>query len=224
MKNPIELPAKTTTVDVVELICAFWETWIVYYGTAPKPISVQILTAQWALETGWGKACMNYNLGGVKSVPGDGWCWQHFKTRELLTKTQAKSLKDDLKFGHLVELAGFSDGRVIVYLLPPHPGSRFRAFSTLKEGAFHQLAFLARKVPKAIVSVTYGFPNDFCRELKKARYYTASLNTYSKTLFGCLNMIKKTRVDWCSLPIMSDHEKDSLRGLLALTAEGMRSE
>lgn len=47
--------------------------WAVQLGAQPSPVSLAILCAQVALETGNGRACFNHNLGNFKSYGGRNW-------------------------------------------------------------------------------------------------------------------------------------------------------
>lgn len=140
---------KATVADVFAALCK----------AAPElPRSgVLVLLSQYALETGLGRACHNYNLGNAKHITGDGHKWTMFRCSEIIN-------------GHEV----FFD--------PPHPQTWFRAFDTLEEGAADYVAMLRRRFAVAWPAVERGDVASFGHMLKAAHYYTADESAYVRAL------------------------------------------
>lgn len=135
-------------------LVAGWRTF--FGGDAPRQ-AIVLLMAQSAHETGEWKYVHNFNIGNVKAVEGDGYDWTMFRCRE----------KD-------------KDGKD-VWLDPPDPGTRFRAFRSLTEGAIDHLAFLygRPRYAKAWAELATGNPYKFAAALRVAGYYTDSVKVYA---------------------------------------------
>jgi len=156
---PGELPNELTRVDADNLGGAVVQAWQRLWSEMPRRESVLVLLAHSALETGRWKSCHCWNLGNVKSRVGDGRDWTHYRCNEV------------------------EHGRVVWYD-PPHPQTRFRAFRSLEEGTVDHLAFLRgnRRYAQAWPYVLAGEPRAFVRELKKAGYFTATLEPYENSV------------------------------------------
>ena len=152
-----ELPDRLTPCAVADVGLALYVAWRELFGEEPGRGSLLVLLAQWALETGRGKACHCYNLGNAKSVDGDGYDYTFFRCNEVI-------------------------GGRVVWFDPPHPACRFRAFETLEAGAADYLALLHRRFASAWPAVLAGDPADFAHRLKAARYYTANEAAYAAGL------------------------------------------
>ncbi len=63
---------RTTKLSGSEAKAALAQGWRNVYGEEPNEKTQQILLAQWSLETGRGKAMMNYNFGGIKGTGPTG--------------------------------------------------------------------------------------------------------------------------------------------------------
>ena len=150
MSEPRRLEAVVTPVKTAEVIAALWHAWRSYWGTSPpKRESIQLLAAQWALETGWGKSCMCYNLGNVRGSTTDGCCWQFYKCNELLPIDQATRL---VQVGRgLVYITSEVGDKVWTWFVPDHPGSRFRAFESLEAGALDYMTIMMRRFSASLL-------------------------------------------------------------------------
>jgi hypothetical protein len=144
---------KATPLETREAILAAWRS---LFGTEPSKQTLCVLLAQWALETGRGKACFCWNLGNMK-YPGPpvqlGECgdWQFYACNEII-------------------------GGKTVWFYPPNRGCCFQAFGTLTEGCIAYLGLLARRYAKcgAWDALVAGDPSAYSKALKRGGYYTAA--------------------------------------------------
>lgn len=120
-----------------------------------------VIWVQWALETGRGRACANFNLGNTK-----------------VTRSQAEA---GVPFFMLPNTWEIEHGRRVVYQ-PPHEQTWFRAFDSLADAMTHHLGFLARRYGTAWQYAREGDPTAFALALKKGGYYTGSEVVYAGSL------------------------------------------
>lgn len=166
---------KTPTTDP-ELFKALYEV----APELPRK-GICVLMAQWALETGRGRSCMNYNLGNIKAPLSKDHCY--FPTYERLTREQGDDLLLHSTPAHPVKMLRIlPSGFMLVRIEPDHPGCRFLAFDTLREGAESYIAHLRTRFSKAWEPVEKGDPVEFAIALKKAHYYTADVGVYAKNM------------------------------------------
>lgn len=167
--EPRELPNELTHVTANELGGALVKAWGHLWQEVPRRETVLVLLAQSALETGRWRSCHNFNLGNIKSRPGDGRDWTYFRCNEV------------------------EHGRTVWYD-PPHPACRFRAFRTLEEGAVDHLAFLRgmKRYAQAWPMAIAGDPRAFVGELKRAGYFTASLEPYATSVASIYHDFDRT--------------------------------
>jgi len=216
-----KLPAVKTPIATVELIPALWNAWNTFFGAPPAHReSIWILTAQWGLETGWGKACYQYNLGNVKSVEGDGHDYQYYTCNEILPLAQAQRYATKSPATAKITTVR-SDGKAVIWFYPEHPGCRFRAHKSLDEGVMDHLRLLVRRFDRAWPEIVEGDVTGYAHALRQQGYYTADEASYTKTLQGCVKIAAKAEVDYDSLPFLGQTEKDRLKGVIALTASQM---
>jgi hypothetical protein len=214
---PKEFPDKLTPVGKPELIEALWYAWLVYFGSAPpKRECLWVIAAQWALETGWGKSMHNYNLGNVKSSDGDGYDWCYYECNEAIPKAMAERYQSRDP-AHAKITAYRNDGNCWIWFYPPHTGCRFRAFETLNEGAVDQIKILANRFSRSWPAVLTGDPVRFVHELKMTGYFTADEIPYRNGVLSIFNTISKMPIDYDSLPIFTDAEKQRIDNLVAMT-------
>ncbi len=71
-REPTVVAARTTKLSGSEAKAALAQGWRNVFGEEPNEKTSQILLAQWSLETGRGKAMMNYNFGGIKGAGPSG--------------------------------------------------------------------------------------------------------------------------------------------------------
>lgn len=154
-----------TALDPEAVRKALTEAWILKFGVQPSSDSVTVLLSHIAQETGW-RACWNWNLGNVKAAPGQDFC-------ELVGVWELDA------HGHRVDLAKGA------------PGTQFRAFATLEMGVMAYLAVIAKRFASAWPAVLAGDPHEYAVLLKKARYYTDSVEHYAQGLVSHFEQLRE---------------------------------
>jgi hypothetical protein len=76
-----EVQPAHTPLSGEEAASALSDAWHGVMGRAPTAKQLSLLTAQWSLETGGGRAMMNYNFGGTKGRSPEG-LTVAYKTKE----------------------------------------------------------------------------------------------------------------------------------------------
>lgn len=149
---------------------------------------IVLLAAHVALETGM-RWCHCWNLGNVKYTGAGNHDWCMFACGEEVTLSQALALRT--KDPGLVEFRGnvyLRNGREYqsIWLKPPHPWTRFRAFESLGEGVLDYIETLrSGKFKAAWELLPQGLATPYANALAKAGYFTAGVQTYAKTLRNC---------------------------------------
>jgi hypothetical protein len=197
MSESRELPDKLTHLSVPGL----WEALLLRWETLGVPVlrrAIELKLAHIHLETGL-RSCHNYNLGNVKSVIGDGRCWQYFACGEEIDAAKLNQVQAQGP-GLVIVKARYQKGGapwVSVRILPRHPWSRFAAFETLSEGVELQLAYL-RRHPAVLAALQTGEPRAYNDALLAARYYTAGGAGYLRTLEQRLAIVRSACIalDW----------------------------
>lgn len=218
-----ELSDQITPATKEDVITALWKAWMVYFNSVPKKESVWVVASQWALETGYGNAMHCYNMGNVKSRDGDGFDFCYFACNEILPQSLANKLQSSDP-GHAKITSVHNDGNCIIWFYPKHSACRFRAFSSLMEGAVNYVTLLHKRFDKAWEGVEKGDPGLFSHLLKMQGYYTADEVLYTKNMISVYNKFVQLAFDYDSLPIMTDSEKENISNLVALTTQGMVDE
>lgn len=149
-----------------EATYALREAWKLLYNQYPSLDSLALLWAQWALETGRGKAIHCYNFGNIKRSGDEDYCM--YRCNEMLNGKWE-------------------------WFDPPHKQTWFRAYSTAVDGAYDYIKFLSQKTryQKAWAQVKLGDPAAFSHELKVAGYYTAIEAQYTKGVVKLTTEFKK---------------------------------
>jgi hypothetical protein len=155
------VPCVATVVSPATLYAALRGAWAGLLGAQPSRQSLLVLVAHWALETGWGHSCWNWNLGNVKHVDGDGRDFYSVRCNEVIA------------------------GKV-VWIEEGQPGSFFRAFAGLAEGAADYLRLLHGQFGFAWPAVEAGDPAGFCHALRQRGYFTADEATYTRGVVACM--------------------------------------
>ena len=151
----VDVPDEPTPVAVAELYASLRRAWVSRFNASPRRASLLCLLSQWALETGRGKHCHNWNLGNVKWSPG--YTRTMFRCSEVGTDGKER------------------------YFDPPHPCTWFRAFEDLDHGVADYLHVLHDgHFAPAWASVEAGDVHAFAVELKALGYYTASEALYER--------------------------------------------
>jgi len=122
-------------------------------GSKPKPAVLNLLLAQWGLETGNGKSVHNFNFGNQKSSGGDEY-YQEFEAGEIVDGQEQKSVM------HFAAYKTIDDGALAyIKLLQRRP----QWWAGLQSGDPHTFV-------SGLVAVT------------GQHYFTADPNKYLKTL------------------------------------------
>lgn len=168
-----ELAARKTPIAASDLKLALTQAWCTKFGSEPPTNAVELLMSQSALETGAWAKCIAFNIGNVKSAGTSGdFCF--FTTHEVVSPEQA----DRLVAASTPTAPAYKVSDTDVVLEPRHPGCRFRAFSTLDEGAAWYLDFLTTHYAAAWDAVVAGDPFAFVHSLKQHGYFTADEGQY----------------------------------------------
>lgn len=182
--------------------------------------AVDLLLAQWGLETGRGRSCYSWGLGNVKATPA--WQGDHCERycNELLTEQQARDALTRatlLPDGTLdVILGGVVGGKRIVNFYPPNPATWFRAFDSIEAGALDYLSILADRFASAWRYLELGDAPGFALALSKARYYTADPKSYAAGLVSLQREYSHLAID------LSPPARDTLDGLTATQSDTLR--
>jgi flagellum-specific peptidoglycan hydrolase FlgJ len=172
-----ERPAKRTPVTPEQVFLALGLAWQTLTGSTPDRKIIHILHAQSALETGHWKAVMNYNLGGAKK---HGDCdWTYFTTTERLSHPVADKLLATSKPGEVTVLK-VDDKFKTLRVSGKQSMNCFASWEDLDTATRGHIALLFRRFPKAVEAAKKGDATAYVRELKKAGYFTASEEEYSK--------------------------------------------
>jgi len=154
------VPTVKTNFDRYEFTSSMIKAWREIYGQLPDKKSIAVIYAQWSGETGQGMSCWNFNIGNVKAADVNG------------------SIIEYCVLNNVWEIIG---GKKVI-LPPENPGSWFRSFPTLDDGVRHHFSFLRSKYKIAWSAVEAGDPVEFSKKLREKGYYTASLESYVKSM------------------------------------------
>ena len=218
-----KLPDKLTPISTEEMLRAVYSVWLYRLrGSPPSIVALEIIVAQWALETGWGRFCHCFNIGNAKAKPNGPRDWTFFKCCEELPASTARSeAQRDQRVVIRREyvLGGRAMASVLVF--PEHPWCCFHAFESFEAGVTDHLELLHRRFPEAFAAAHDGDSTAFARELKRRWYYTASVESYTKTLVGCVPRVRKAAeaIDWAQLPLLTEAQKARVDGVTALSAQ-----
>jgi hypothetical protein len=177
---PSRIAAIRTPVTMPTYARAVVGAWPLVETAPPTREAVGVLWAQYSIETG-GAACWNWNIGNVKAVEGQDYhclagTWEGVTPAEARTLIASGQATADPSPNHAKAVAP----RVSVLFQPPHPATRFRAFSSLDEAMRHHLVLLAQKRYRhAWPAVLAGDVVAFARSLKAHGYFTASAEAYA---------------------------------------------
>lgn len=183
-----ELPATTTHVQPVDMLRAMRAAWQVALGAPGPQKAICTLVAQWALETGGGRACEAFNLGNFKAMPTGAFDYCFFSTTERVSLALAHAQIAV----HGAALCSCDDvvdasGLATLVVHPPHPWSCFRAYPTLEAGCADYLHSMYTRFAGAWHAVYAGDPEAFGRALGMLGYYTSDREAYAA---GCLRWFR----------------------------------
>lgn len=156
---------KNTILSIEEITYALKEGWFLNFNYYPTKEQLAVLWAQACLETGRGKFLRNYNFGNIKRTKDHMYC--QYECSEIINGKEYK-------------------------YVPPHPETSFNAYPSAVEGAKEYIQFLIqrKRYLPAWEQVLKGDPVAYCAELKKAGYFTADLNRYTKGVVALCDEFK----------------------------------
>lgn len=142
------------------------EAYNIVVGKYPTLDSLAILWAQTALEDSRWTKMMSNNWGNMKKLPNIK--YTSYKCNEVI------------------------NGKV-EWFEPYHPQTFFAAWEDHLEGASAYINFIANRprYSKCWEQIKLGNPAQYCSELKKAGYYTASEDLYTRGVVSLVNEFKK---------------------------------
>lgn len=162
--DPNFVKCKPTPLSEEEATYYLREAWREVVGSYPSKNSLALLWAQSLGETGRWKSLRNNN-------------WGNIKRRKEIQKWTSYPAGEFLNGEHKM-------------FYPYHPQTHFAAWDTPLEGAKAYIRFLSQNpnYSRAWVEVLAGDPVQYCVELKKAGYFTAPLDHYTK---GIISLVKE---------------------------------
>lgn len=157
-----------TPIIVPDLVKSFIKYWQKTYNALPKKETVITMVAQFCHESGSGSHCYNYNLCNIKA------------------RDNANAVVKYCVLNGVWELD--SSGNKII-LPPTNPGSWFRAFDSLDEGAEFYCNFLrnSSRYQLAWQQVEAGNPTQFVHELHQSGYFTDHESSYTAGVMSFYN-------------------------------------
>jgi hypothetical protein len=223
---PQELSLKRTIVFIDRMLEGLARAWVELFDVVPKKEQILVLLSQGSLETGKYCKMNNYNIGNIKSVPNDGKDYTFYTCNEILSVKSANALvlNQKLDGGEVKITKMLPDSKCLVYFYPSHKYSRFRAYSTLEEGAIDYLDFLFKRYGKAWDAVLSGDPKVFSQTLKKLKYYTASEEEYTKAMVSLYKEFSKINIDLDNLPALSKETKEKISNSVQLSLQDLANE
>lgn len=156
-----------TSLDFIEAIIIAWKT---KFNEEISENSAYIICAKYSLETGFGKSCWNFNIGNIK-----------------------KAINDSHQDGYF-QLPGtweIINGKKVIFP-PEHPASYFRHYNKLSDAMIDYLQFVSSKnYEEAFKALKTGDPAAYTKALKRAKYYTAPEEEYTKAVVSIFNDLKR---------------------------------
>jgi hypothetical protein len=180
-----EFPVQRTTPTAAQVVGMLQLSW-----PELTPNGARTLTAQFMAETGGGKYCFNWNLGNVKAGANDP---HMYLANVWECDSQAGADGQVARAGGLARIAtaeesakhGWKCPNVVVVFSPPHAQCRFRAYSSLADGAQRWLSHhktIAANNPDFLTAINAGDVAAVAHSLKMARYYTAAEADYARAM------------------------------------------
>jgi len=192
-----EVPDVLTKLSIPDLLNAWVLSWE-QLGVNPTRAAVELKVAHVVLETGL-KYCHCFNLGNVKHVDGDAFDWCSFPCGEEVQLDASGNLPAALQSPYVTRRGNLYTRNGAqwqsVWITPPHPWSRFRAFDTLADGTVGQIAYL-KKHPAVVAALMTGDPVQYCQALHDAHYFTADPGQYSRGVQGTLLTVRGVSRTW----------------------------
>jgi hypothetical protein len=184
--SPNECVTTRTTPTLPQVVAGLRAVWSDLSGNGARA-----LAAQFAVETGGGKACFNWNLGNVKS-PSQTFPHMYLNNVwECLSPSgaDAQIARADglarIATSDEIKTHGWTCANVVVVFSPPHSQCRFRAYASLADGAAQwgqRYQAMAAKNPAFLPALNGGDVAALAHALKLVGYYTAPEAAYAAGL------------------------------------------
>lgn len=158
---------KHTPISTQEYLTSCRNAFQKVFDSEPTNETIALLWAHWALETGRGKNCFNYNLGNVK-------CFDPSQPYHMLRN-----------------IWEIENGQKVFYQ-PPHKQTWFRAYQTLDEGMEAYLKLIYHRFNRSVPALLNGNAGDFATSLKVQHYFTGNLGDYISALTSLQKEFLKT--------------------------------
>jgi hypothetical protein len=175
------VPPQITTPEPHAVAPAYFDELLRLTNGTPSHKAVAVLLGQYALETGNGKSCYNWNLGNIKAGTEYDGLYTCIRLNERLK--QADGSYAYVWFSPEGEER--PKGNVIKsYDVPPgHPQTRMRAHETLADGVRAKLEFLSKPHwrPALEVALT-GDAAAYVTKVRALGYFTAELGPYQRAV------------------------------------------
>lgn len=206
-----------TPEEIIEAVARGFE---IAMGGSPSPGCLAVLCAQASLETGNGKALHCFNFGNVKNSPDWGGQFCRYACDELVSAASAAIAK---KLGPCT-VQPWGDGRLMrVVVVPPHPWTEFRAFSSAADGGAEFVAFLATKdrYRKAWGKAFAGDARGFVHELKTAGYFTGPEASYTSAVVSISERLLPAcqRLLQLGAGPLTDEDREHVNQIVALATD-----
>lgn len=186
----MRVEAKRTPATYPDIVAALGVAWGRVFGGRPKPETLYVLAAQWALETARGKSMYNHNFAGIKAGPDQ--LHTYYPTTEVVTRATAERFLRNQTVSTRCEIAKDDGGlNVTLRFFPDNDVCRFRAYETIEDGAFDYLVLLQRRFALSWDPVVAGDPAEFSRALKRQGYYTADEPKYTALMVSLFKEAQK---------------------------------
>lgn len=212
--DPQYVPTKVTALSENQAAVCLRDAFSKLIGKTPKAMSVAILWAQCALETGRFHKINNNNYGNIKKAhkPDDGHNFCMFATGENIYNPVTK--KTEWKWFN-----------------PPDPQTHFVSNDTMQAGAEHYIGFLSKRTryARAWQTMLYGNSQNYVHELKNAGYFTADEASYTKGVTSLINYFMQNATKLLkdltpesaqvtqSTELFSEDDKNHILSLISLT-------
>ncbi len=188
-----ELAATTTRILPADMLGAMRAAWTNELRSVPRRGAICTLVAQWALETGGGRACQANNVGNFKATPAGPYDFCYFTTIERVSVASAQAEIAQhgaslCSWDGVVDAAGFAT----LVVRPRHPWCCFRAYATLAAGCEDYLHSMYTRFAPAWRTAYDGDPAAFAHALGALGYYTSDRDAYAA---GCLRWFKLLMVE-----------------------------
>lgn len=158
-----------------------------------SPASAEIITAQAAHETGWGRRTMNWNLAGVKASKQwrANYRYSVVGTKECIDCKPGEKASPDCPPGQVMRVIN---------------GVAWRAYADVVDGVKGILDVLGYRRYKQSKSMLLAGNTNFFRQLGKDGWYTAAQDVYHRSSMHRLEMIKSIRdaLLWQNLLLVHD--------------------